>query len=513
MGPTTIQPVEPQASGGTQPAGTSEPAQSGALLLIVEDDGAMRQMCCDLFERRGCRTEGAGSAGQALERFKAGMSGQAPRVELVLSDVRLGRDRSGIELLQELKKLDAGLPVLLMTGYATVQDAVQAMKLGAADYVTKPFERAELVAKVEAQLKVRALQQQVETLKEALDDRYGIQGLIGKSAAMRAVCERILAAGRSQATVLITGESGTGKELVARAVHQKSARRDRPFIPVNCAALPDHLIESELFGHESGAFTGATRENQGLFRAADGGTIFLDEIADMPKDTQAKLLRVLQDRRVRSVGSTRENPVDARVIAATNADVEKQRASGRLRDDLYYRISVLRIQLPPLRERLDDLPLLLEHFLAKHGKAHGRRIRRVAPEALARLAAYAWPGNVRELESMIESAYALGRDETLTLEDLPDPVRSPAPTPVATVRTDATPAGIDGVSAPVRSSENGNPPPLSLDQMEKEALTRALSLAQGNKSRAAQILGVSRKRLYRMLNDYGMATEQDKELE
>jgi len=488
----------------------SEHVPSQALLLVVEDDAAMRQMCCDLFARRGYRTEGAGTAHEALERVKAGCERRAPRVELVLSDVRLGRERTGIELLHDLKTLDANLPVLLMTGYATVQDAVQAMKLGAADYVTKPFERAELVAKVEAQLKVRALEQEVAHLKEALDERYGIKGLIGAGPAMRAVCERIVAAGRSQATVLVTGESGTGKELVARAIHHKSARREKPFVPVNCAALPEHLIESELFGHEAGAFTGAAREGQGLFRAADGGTIFLDEVVDMPKDVQAKLLRVLQDRRVRPVGSTKETTVDVRVIAATNADVEAQRASGQLRDDLYFRLSVLRVHIPPLRERLDDLPLLLEHFLAKHAKAHGRRIRKVAPEVLAKLAANPWPGNVRELESMVESAYALGEDETLEARHLPEWLGKSIPRAAGRAPASA-PAG--NASAPAQAaSEAAAPPPtippLSISDMEKEALVRALTVAQGNKSRAAQILGVSRKRLYRMLNDYGLGGEE-----
>ncbi|MCW8133757.1 MAG: sigma-54-dependent Fis family transcriptional regulator [Planctomycetota bacterium] len=504
MTPTQVRPASSDAAGNA-PGVTSPPPNSGApLLLVVEDDAAMRQMCCDLFDRRGFRTESAASAAQALDRVRKGLAGQEPRIGLVLSDVRLGRDRSGIDLLQEVKRLDPGTPVLLMTGYATVHDAVQAMKLGAADYVTKPFERAELVAKVEAQVKVRALEQQVEHLKEALDERYGIQGLIGKSSAMRAVCERILAAGRSQATALITGESGTGKELVARAIHHKSTRRDRPFIPVNCAALPDNLIESELFGHESGAFTGATKESQGLFRAADGGTIFLDEVVDMPKETQAKLLRVLQDHRVRPVGSTREIAVDVRVIAATNADVEKQRADGKLRDDLYYRLSVLRVNIPPLRERVEDLPLLLEHFLAKYGKTHGRRIRRVAPETLARLAGYPWPGNVRELESMVESAYALGHEETLTLEDLPDWIQQPASPAVQKNGTEGA------VEVPARRADT---PPLSLNEMEKDALERALAVAQGNKSKAAQILGVSRKRLYRMLHDYGLASDGDRESE
>jgi DNA-binding NtrC family response regulator len=504
-------------------------------LLVVEDDQAMRQMCIQLFERRGFRAEGAGTAAEALGRVK---DAEKPAVNLVLSDVRLGRDKSenGIELLRELKNLRPDVPVLLMTGYATVQDAVEAMKLGAADYVTKPFERTELIGKVESQFKVRALESEVKVLRDALEDRYGIKGFIGASAGMRTVCERIEAAGRAATTVLITGESGTGKELVARAIHLKSNRRDKPFVPVNCAALPENLIESELFGHEPGAFTGATKEGLGLFRAAHTGVIFLDEVADMPKDVQAKLLRVLQDHRVRPVGSTKEIAIDVRVIAATNWNVEKAREEGILRSDLYFRLSVIRIDIPPLRERMDDIPLLIRHFLSKHGNAE-RRMRRVDTEALNALLAYPWPGNVRELESVIESAYALGHDESLTVNDLPTHIVNntrqswlPAREGPASARISTTSSVTEAESrtlpavAPAFSEAPATPGAetastntgsgiFSLDAIEKDALLRALQVANGNKSRAAQLLGVSRKRLYRMLYDYGMATPEGAEID
>jgi DNA-binding NtrC family response regulator len=479
-------------------------------LLVVEDDQAMRQMCMQLFERRGFRTEGVASSAEALSRVKD--SDKAP-INLVLSDVRLGRDKSenGIELLRELKALRPELPVLLMTGYATVQDAVEAMKIGAADYVTKPFERAELIGKVESQLKVKALETEVKVLRDALEERYGIKGFIGVSDAMRAVCDRIEAAGRSHTTVLITGESGTGKELVARAIHHKSARRDKPFIPVNCAALPENLIESELFGHEPGSFTGATKEGVGLFRAAHTGVIFLDEVADMPKDVQAKLLRVLQDHRVRPVGSTKETAVDVRVIAATNWNVEKAREEGILRSDLYFRLSVIRIDIPPLRERLEDLPMLVRHFLSKHARPE-RRMRRVTTEALNAMLAYPWPGNVRELESVVESAYAMGQQDELTLEDLPKHVvRGGAVVPaISTKRDEAGPQGnepAEGTRGPEAHATKGSGI-FALDVIERDALVRALQVAHGNKSKAAQLLGVSRKRLYRMLYDYGMGTPE-----
>ncbi len=507
-------------------------------LLVVEDDQAMRQMCIQLFERRGFRAEGAGTAADAIARIKAA---DLPPIELVLSDIRLGRDKSenGIELLRSIKALRPELPVLLMTGYATVQDAVEAMKIGAADYVTKPFERTELIGKVESQLKVRALETEVKVLRDALEDRYGIKGFIGISAGMRAVCERIEAAGRAATTVLITGESGTGKELVARAIHLKSNRRDKPFVPVNCAALPENLIESELFGHEAGSFTGAAKEGLGLFRAAHSGVIFLDEVADMPKDVQAKLLRVLQDHRVRPVGSTKETAVDVRVIAATNWNVEKAREEGILRSDLYFRLSVIRIDIPPLRERMDDLPLLIRHFLSKHGNAE-RRMRRVETEALNAMLAYPWPGNVRELESVIESAYALGHDESLTVNDLPAHITHPTPAAGSGWRAarEGPAAQRDAAVVSVPTATSAQPSEMevpalpetetpvaqtgastlgsgifSLDAIEKDALVRALQVAAGNKSRAAQLLGVSRKRLYRMLYDYGMATPESAEID
>ena len=506
----------PTESIDTPMTGTQVPTDA-AVLLVVEDDAAMRQMCRELFARRGYQTEGAAGPEEALERVRGGINGGSARVNLVLSDVRLGRGLTGIELLKQLKTLDARLPVILMTGYSSVPDAVAAMKLGASDYVTKPFERPELIEKVEAALRALKFTESVhetavkgngssttgEVVLEVTAAPSMIPGFIGQSNAMRQLYDRIDSAGRSSATALITGESGTGKELVARAVHSRSVRKDKPFIPVNCAALPAHLIESELFGHEAGSFTGASKDGLGLFRAADGGTIFLDEIADMPKDTQAKLLRVLQDRRVRPVGSTRETPVDVRVIAATNGDVEKARLNGSIREDLYYRISVLRLRLPPLRERREDIPLLVDHFLAKHAKKTGpvQRIRKVEPQALARLCSHGWPGNVRELEGAIESVYAQAKSETLTLADLPEYLLADPSSQIACevpVST-STPATL-----PAAQSGGASGGPLSLNSMEKEALLKALAAARGNKSKAAQLLGVSRKRLYRMLSDYGL---------
>jgi len=501
---------EPEVTPGAIPD-AAPVADNAPLVLVVEDDAAMRQMCCDLFTRRGLHSEGQGSQTEALARIRAGLSGTQPAVDLLVSDVRLGRDQSGLELLRQAKELVPELPVLLMTGYATVPDAVEAMKLGAVDYLTKPFERADLIAKVEEQLRHLPRAQA----------GGGIPGMLGESPAMRAIFEKVDAAARSPSTVLITGESGTGKELVARAIHARSVRKERAFIPVNCSALPEHLIESELFGHEAGAFTGAAKEGLGLFRAADGGTIFLDEVVDMPKDLQAKLLRVLQDRRVRPVGSTREYPIDVRVIAATNWDVERARQDGKLRDDLYFRLSVVRIHIPPLRERIADLALLLNHFLAKHGKHNDRRIRRVAPEALQVLARYPWPGNVRELESVVESGYAFGKSETLQVEDLPEWLSKsaavlglnpglpqvPATAPAKSVSS-GEPDPAAASAAPPQISASAKPtgalPPLALNDIEKDALVRALALAQGNKSKAAQLLGISRKRLYRMLHDYGL---------
>ena len=333
--------------------------------------------------------------------------------------------------------------------------------------------------------RLSGLQEEVVRLRAELRDRYRFENIVGTSMAMQRVYERIDAASKTSSTVLICGESGTGKELVAKAVHYNGVRSDKPFVPVNCAAMPRELIESELFGHKRGAFTGAVSDAVGLFRSADGGTIFLDEVVEMPYGTQAKLLRALQERQIRPVGGATELPVDVRVIASTNQDVTEALRADKLRTDLYYRLSVIRIDVPPLRVRLDDIPALVNHFIAKFGRLTPRTVKAVSDDALGVLAAYAWPGNVRELESAVENAFVLGKTDVIGKDDLP---------PHVVEQADAR--------SPAQAEDTQDIPTLSESQWELGV--RTLEATGGNKTRAARILGISRPRLYNMLRRHGM---------
>jgi DNA-binding NtrC family response regulator len=390
---------------------------------------------------------------------------------------------SGVELLQAAKRINPALEVIIMTGYGTIHNAVQAMKLGASDYITKPFDKEEILAAVEKILTIKDLQEEVRSLRTQLRDRYGIEQLIGQSKPMREVFERIRAVAGVESPVLIIGETGTGKELVARAIHGLSPRAKRPFIPVNCTALPKELLESELFGHKKGAYTGAHMDSKGLFRTAEGGTILLDEVGDMPVEGQAKLLRTLQEKTIRPIGEMHEIPVDVRVITATNQPTAALLESGRLRPDLYYRLSVVTIEVPPLRERVSDIPLLAQHFIQQFNLKYQRGVEGIERAALDCLMAYAWPGNVRELEHVIEGLFAL-RDlkKAITNDDLPSTLKQ---APRATV---------------VEAAGEVH----SLAESEKVAIIRALQATEGNKSRAAEMLGISRDRLYRKIELYGI---------
>ncbi len=448
-------------------------------LLIVDDDVGMAETCAKLFRRQGWVPLVAHSGREALERLEAD-----PEVELVLTDLIMP-DLSGVELLQAIKHKDSSLQVIIMTGYGTIQNAVQAMKLGAADYVTKPFDKDEILAAIERFLTIKDLQEEVRTLRAQLKDRYGLEQLVGQSKPMREVFEQIRAAAGVDSPVLIVGETGTGKELVARAIHGLSPRARRPFVPVNCTALPKELLESELFGHRKGAFTGALADSKGLFRTAEGGTVLLDEIGDMPIEGQAKLLRTLQERTIRPIGEMRELPVDVRVLAATNQAPAMLLESGRLRPDLYYRLTVLTIELPLLRERVSDIPLLAQHFLQQYNARYQRGVEGMEREALDCLMAYPWPGNVRELEHTIEGLFAL-RDlkSAITRDDLPAALKQ------------VPRVAVHEAGGEIRS----------LAEAEKGAIIRALQATGGNKSKAAEQLGISRDRLYRKLELYGIAT-------
>ena len=385
-------------------------------ILVVDDEPSIREMLRIVLRRDGYDVVIAENGREAIARLKS------DPVDLLLSDIRMP-DVSGVDVLRTAKELNRDVVAFMMTAFASTDTAVEAMRLGAVDYFTKPFNVDELRLKVRQHLEAHRLKQENVLLKRALHTRHQFANIIGASEAMRAVFSTIEMVANTTSTVLIGGESGTGKELVARAVHFNSLRRDRPFVALNCGAVPETLLESELFGHVRGAFTGADTNKKGLMEAAEGGTIFLDEIGEMTPPMQVKLLRVLQDRRFRRLGGTEEVQADVRVIAATNQDLPKLVSEGRFREDLYYRINVLHIRLPALRERVDDIPLLAEHFLEQFATQMGKRVRTISAEAMRLLQQHAWRGNVRELQNAIERAVALEQTESILPETLPEEVR------------------------------------------------------------------------------------------
>ncbi len=450
-----------------------------ANILIVEDDAAMRQSCAKVFQLRGHNVTEASSAEEGLEQIR-----ERRDIDVVLTDLKMpGMD--GVALLREIKLLDPRIEVVLMTGYGSIKNAIEAMKHGAADYITKPFDTNELLMTVSKIVQLSNLREEVSQLRSELHDKYRFDNIVGTSRGMRLVYEKIEAARKADSTVLVCGESGTGKELVAKAIHYNGIRADKPFVPINCAAMPRELIESELFGHKKGSFTGASSDYSGLFRAADGGTLFLDEIIDMPYGSQAKLLRALQEKRIRPIGGAKEAPVDVRVIASTNQDVDQAIHNKKFRKDLYYRLSVIRIKLPPLSARLDDIPALVRHFITKFNGVFQQTVKGIDKEALDILARYQWPGNIRELESVIENAFAFGNSETINKLNLPVYIT-------------------ERIEADRHKSPDNKAGVSTLFETEKELLVRALKAASGNKTQAAQLLGISRPRLYKMMQRHGI---------
>ncbi len=440
-------------------------------ILIVDDDRAMREMLSSLFSARGFQVAEAASGDQALETIADS------DVEVVLSDIRMP-GRSGIDLVGELRRLRPQTPVVLMTAFGTIGSAVEAMRVGAFDYITKPFEPDAVALAVDRALEWRSLEEENRRLRKAVDRTGSLGDLIGESAAMREIFAVIKRVAQSKSSVLVSGESGTGKDLVARAIHYHGVRAAQPFVPINCTAIPEGLLESELFGHVRGAFTGAHASRQGLFEKADGGTLFLDEVGDMGMGLQSKLLRVLQDQEIRPVGGTKTTKVDVRIVAATNQDLEQAIADGRFREDLFYRLNVIPLRIPPLRERPDDIPPLVEAFLRKHA-TDGKRW--FSKEALDRLSAYAWRGNARELENVVERALALTDSTCILPEELPLAAGEGEPEEVTSERYLRN-AALRGV-------------PLS--EIEHRYVTEVLDVTGGNKVKAARILGIDRKTLYR----------------
>lgn len=445
-----------------------------ARLLIAEDDPDMRDLLQEVLEEAGHETVVVADGRAALAHIER----EREQVDLVITDVQMPGVKGG-ELLAKVRENRPESPVIVITAFGSVEQAVEMVKAGAFQYLTKPFQTGELLGTIRQALEQTAPQREQARLRR--ESPATPPSIIGASRPMQELFDSIHRAARSQSTVLITGESGTGKELVARQVHEASNRRGA-FVPVNCAAIPAELIESELFGHTGQAFTGARQARGGLFEAAEGGTVFLDEIGELPLIVQPKLLRALQEGTVRSVGADRERKVNVRTVAATNRDLESDVRDNRFREDLYWRLNVIHLHVPSLRERPFDIPLLVQHFLQKAAEANAAAPLGMSPEALAVLTAYPFPGNVRELENIIERAVAFARGAIITPDDLP-----------ARVRTSGATAALIARSSARR---------LTLDELEREYILETLRLTGGNKSRAAELLGLDRKTLYRKLDEY-----------
>jgi two-component system response regulator HydG len=448
-----------------------------AQILIVDDESAHRQMIRAVLDAEGYAIDEAADGKEAVNCVRKRF------YDLILMDIRMSK-MSGTEALKEIKRINPGIAVIVMTAYASVSTAVEALKSGAYDYLTKPLDIDELRILVAKALHHQKLEEENINLKQILSSSFNFSSIIGRSSVMAKLLETVALVSPSEATVLITGESGTGKELIANAVHQNSPRKDRPLIKVNCAALPETLLESELFGHEKGAFTGALNRRQGRFQLAHLSSIFLDEISEMSQTTQAKILRVLQEREFEPVGGTQTIRVDVRIIAATNKNIEEEIRAGRFREDLYYRLKVVTVEAPPLRARREDIPILAEFFLKRYAEKNRRLIKGFSPRAMNIMIRHDWPGNVRELENLIERAVILVRGEMITPKELPEDL-TPKDLTASSGSTDAIPGR-------------------TLKEVEKEMILRTLDDAGWNRTHAAEILGISRRTLQLKLKEYGI---------
>ncbi|HEX9750663.1 MAG TPA: sigma-54 dependent transcriptional regulator [candidate division Zixibacteria bacterium] len=444
-------------------------------ILVVDDEQSLREMMSIMLTREGYAVDAEPDGDRALTRLKS------TGYDLVIADLKMP-GMSGIEILDEARRLNNEVPFIVMTAFASVDTAIEAIKKGADEYIIKPFKVDELKHAVAKALETKALKKENRVLKEKLGVAGAFDRILGADARIDQLKRTAAQAARSDATILIRGESGTGKDLLARAIHQYSSRRDQPFLAVNCGALPETLLESELFGHVKGSFTGAIRDHEGLFRAANGGTLFLDEIAETPGAIQVKLLRVLEDKQVTSIGSTSAEPVDVRLIAATNADLEGAVGAKRFRPDLYYRLNVIQIYLPPLRERRDDIELLSDYFVRQSCERAGCALKTLTPAAAARLHSYSWPGNVRELQNVIERAVVLTRKDELDISDFPDKLGQ-------ATSAEATDGPSDGAVP-------------TLESIEKAYIYWILNQTDWQKSKAAQILGIDNSTLYRKISKY-----------
>jgi DNA-binding NtrC family response regulator len=463
-------------------------------ILILEDEAENLRSLSRALEKVGYEVHAFQKPEEGVNYFRV----HGP-VDLVLTDLRMpGMD--GMQVLKQVKELEPSTAVVLVTAFGSVESAVQAMKVGADDYLAKPVDLYELRRRVHALVEKRRLRFEVDELKARLDERFGFENIVGNSPAMRDLFQQVRMVAPTRATVLIHGESGTGKELIANAIHQHSDRKRSRFLPINCAAIPANLIESELFGHEKGSFTGADKAHPGKFEQANGGTLFLDEIGELTLDLQAKFLRVLEERVVTRVGGTQPVPVDVRIIVATHRDIGQMAKEERFREDLLYRLKVVELRIPPLRERPEDIPLLVHAFLEQAGREHGKAIKGVAAEALKTLTESPWPGNVRELKAVIERMVIFCDEQELQTRHLPPDFRTlPGPRPA-----------VAPVPGPAAAAPDGGARVPPLEEMQKRAIFRALEETGGNKTRAARVLGIGIRTLHRKLKQYG---HQEKEEE
>jgi two-component system, NtrC family, response regulator AtoC len=442
-----------------------------ANVLVVDDDATTQELLCEVLTEAGYRVVTSGSGEEALE------VGKQETFDVIISDMKLGQNLSGLDVLRAYKDVQPESEVILITAFGSMETAIEAVKAGAFDYLSKPFKIEEVLLQVERALKNRSLVRENRSLKRQLGSQGPLASLVGRSPAMLEVYKKIAMVSDSRSTVLICGESGTGKELVARAIHHNGPRAEQRFFAVNCGALTETLLESELFGHMRGSFTGAVVSKRGIFEEASGGTVFLDEVSEMSPALQVKLLRTIEEQEIRRVGSNQDIKIDVRIVAAGNRNLAQLAEEGKFRKDLFYRLRVIEIDLPPLRERQEDIPLLVEHFLKRLGADRGRAFT-VSPQALSMLVSYSWPGNVRDLENTLEAAVALNRSGVVTADDLPSKVKEPS-----------------GEGARAEDFFAHLP---TLDALEARYLSHVLKVTGGNKARAAVILGINRKTLYRM---------------
>jgi two-component system NtrC family response regulator len=451
-------------------------------ILIVDDEESLCRVTQVRLQKAGYQAEAAGSAEEALEKLAR------TSYSLVLTDLRMP-GASGLDLLRRVKAEYPDIVVIVVTAYGSVDTAVEAMRAGAYDYLTKPIDGDALLIVIGRALEHLKMREEIQTLRSSLDRKYGFESIIGKSRSLLYTLDVASRAAQSDSTVLLRGETGTGKELMAKAIHFSSRRKSGPFVAINCGAIPRELLESELFGHVKGAFTGAVNHKKGKVEAADGGTLFLDEIGEMPVELQVKLLRMIQEREIERVGGMETIKVDVRIIAATHRNLQAMVEDGTFREDLYYRLAVIPIELPPLRERQDDIPELVNHFFTKAKQKLGRENLVLPGHLLPFFSAYRWPGNIRELENVIERMIVLARGTELSTEDLPEPMRRSAPAPADTLTMDIPEDGI------------------SLEGVERELLLRALKKADWNQSKAARYLDISRKTLIYRMEKYGITRQ------